>query len=101
MTVYPNPSKGPFVLKLDLDKKDDVVIGIFDDRGRLVRNIVLPQLNAGITEIPIDISGNAQGAYTLSVTVGKEHINKQKFTNGLPQNTNLKYQKFAKAVIQL
>jgi hypothetical protein len=101
MTVFPNPSRGIFSLKLDLESKDDVIIGVFDDRGRLVNSMFLPQLPEGITDIPIEIVGQAQGPYTLSVTVGKENINKQKFNNGLPSGTRLKYQKFAKAVIQL
>ncbi|MEZ4772153.1 MAG: T9SS type A sorting domain-containing protein [Bacteroidia bacterium] len=76
MSVYPNPTQGAFTVNIELAKRDDLQLTIFDVNGKAVyqRN------KTSVTNLneQIDLSGVSAGIYTLKVTtsqgVGYERI---------------------------
>ena len=64
LLVFPNPSNGMMVLKHSLSGKLD--LRVFDVTGRQVHNEVF-QANGSKTQRTLDLSGLANGGYTVQV----------------------------------
>jgi hypothetical protein len=76
LTVYPNPVVDKAIVNIDLQQRTKVVISVLDTRGSIVRRqeSVLPE---GTTQVSIDMTGVAKGAYTLRAVWGNETKNVQ------------------------
>jgi hypothetical protein len=76
LTVYPNPVVDKAIVNIDLQQRTKVVISVLDTRGSIVRRqeSVLPE---GTTQLSIDMTGVAKGAYTLRAVWGNETKNVQ------------------------
>ncbi|PLX04804.1 MAG: hypothetical protein C0595_01790 [Marinilabiliales bacterium] len=74
--VYPNPSNGIFNLKINADKSSLVEIMVVSTNGRVVYKKSDVNLN-GESNINIDLSTFAKGAYQLLIRNDKGMINKK------------------------
>jgi hypothetical protein len=72
ISVYPNPSKGKFMVVFDAGKNTDAQIKIHDMMGKLVQEIKNPN---GKNEI--DLSDFPDGVYILTISTGKEQVKKE------------------------
>ena len=63
--LYPNPTHDRFVIDLFSNESKEVLIGLFDRSGRLVRQQKVYAL-AGRNTIPWDLDNFAPGIYFLS-----------------------------------
>jgi hypothetical protein len=79
-SVYPNPSKGLFYWKFNLEKPAMVTYFISDALGRVQMPPKSLNLGAGEQNYPIDLSNFSAGSYILSWDTG----------DGLVQQINLK-----------
>ena len=71
LNVLPNPLRDAGVVRFELGDADHVRIGLYDQSGRLVREIVDGQYVAGIHEIDLgDLQGISSGSYLLVVRAG-------------------------------
>ena len=66
ISVFPNPTNGSFVLNVELESREDLVMEVFNFRGQLVaRNTAEGVLSH---EERFDISGEAAGIYMVKIT---------------------------------
>lgn len=83
ITIYPNPNKGIFILKIETEQISDFTIEIFDIIGRLIyqSKITIPQseIKGSKTQLKIkqhkeeiDISSHSKGIYFVKVISGDE-----------------------------
>jgi hypothetical protein len=70
LEVVPNPSEGPVNLRITMLKSAPVSVSVFDATGRLV--FEKPEFTATESVVPIDMSGQAQGLYMVSVKVNNQ-----------------------------
>ncbi len=63
--VYPNPTRGNTVLRMEASVQHAVQINLFDMNGRRIRSF-RENLVKGINQIPIDLNGLSSGIYYLS-----------------------------------
>jgi hypothetical protein len=64
ISLYPNPSTGPFSLNIQNLQTSDLYIDIVDMTGRIVHNKYIGSVNGGIIE-PFDLSDLRAGTYIL------------------------------------
>ncbi len=76
VNVYPNPSNGIFNLKINAEKSSLVEIMVVSANGRVVYNKSDVNLN-GESNINVDLSTYAKGAYQLIIRSDKGMINKK------------------------
>ena len=75
--IYPNPTDGQFVVSLDLNQKQDLLITITDYLGKVVFLERLTDLN-GHYNRGIDLrSHKASGIYTLTISTNYQHFHKK------------------------
>ncbi|MEE3037566.1 MAG: CotH kinase family protein [Bacteroidota bacterium] len=74
--LYPNPTDGQFVVSLDLNQKQDLLITITDYLGKVVFLEQLTELN-GHYNRGIDLSHKASGIYTLTISNNYQHFHKK------------------------
>lgn len=66
--VYPNPTKGEFTVKYNLDKRSDVLVTINDAAGALVKTIVdIQGQHQGNYQIPVNSIGLPNGIYFVTL----------------------------------
>jgi hypothetical protein len=70
LKVYPNPTKGSFLLSVHSIESIDVSVGVVDIVGQPVMETGV-SLVPGIQNIPLDISGYPSGMYILQLKTGK------------------------------
>jgi hypothetical protein len=73
--VYPNPSQGNISIALDMAKTEDVTVTITNALGSVVKTFTLQGVSNGV--YPVDLSGEAKGAYEVSVKSGTNIITKR------------------------
>jgi hypothetical protein len=75
--VYPNPSKGVFVIETQ-NAKHDVYCTLFDVNGKVVLTQAIQSIsNASANKFTIDASNLSEGVYNVSITSHEEIINKR------------------------
>jgi Secretion system C-terminal sorting domain/Anaphase-promoting complex subunit 4 WD40 domain len=62
--IYPNPTDGHVILKMDIKNPEQASIEITDPQGKKIMEIE-HFLNIGINEIPLDVSFLSPGAYFI------------------------------------
>ncbi|MFH1050236.1 MAG: T9SS type A sorting domain-containing protein [bacterium] len=61
--IYPNPAVGKVKLKLFFNDESDVILDIFDVKGRMVQNLSYYNLSAGENILDMDLSKLNNGNY--------------------------------------
>lgn len=69
--VYPNPTKGQFVINVNSVKNTEANISIYSVEGKLVYTNTM-QLNSGITSTEVELTGIATGVYHIELTTETE-----------------------------
>jgi len=75
LNLSPNPTEGPAVLQMRLFEPATVGISVFDATGRLVWE--KPSFTVFETSVAIDMSGQPQGMYTVSIRVGNQVVTRK------------------------
>ena len=71
VSIYPNPSYGPFVVRFDIKEPSNVTLRLYDAKGALVYDHDAGFLNQGYQSILIGGSPRlATGIYMLKLTIG-------------------------------
>lgn len=68
LTLFPNPFKDEFNVKIFAKKEDVVIIEVFDIQGKLIIKNGPISLSKGLNLYPIRIDENAPGIYVVQVT---------------------------------
>ena len=71
--VYPNPLSNVGYLDLELTRKEDIEIRVYDINGRQVLNSLLKDYPPGKHRIRIDASSFPRGTYFIGVYYGEEY----------------------------
>ncbi len=66
LQVYPNPAKDNTTVKIELTKKSDVLIQIFDVQGKMVKNLNIKQQGEGTHNYPVSLEGIKAGNYIIN-----------------------------------
>lgn len=66
LTVYPNPTTGDAVLRINLQRAQKMSVWVFDSKGATVYQRVY-SLPAGTTALPLSTSAYARGIYTIKL----------------------------------
>jgi len=74
--VYPNPSKGKFILELDSKKEDVVELSVTNMSGQLMYQ-ENEQIVTGTFQKSIDLNALAKGVYSLEIKTSEGAINKK------------------------
>jgi len=64
---YPNPFNPKTRIPLKLSKKESVIFEVFDNSGKLVSTVDMPNLDPGLHYIDWNGSGKASGTYYISL----------------------------------
>lgn len=70
LKVYPNPSKGKFVMDFDLPSAEDVQISIVNTLGQVVKVVNVSNISQKIFNIEMDQS--SEGLYFIKIQTGHE-----------------------------
>jgi hypothetical protein len=65
LKVYPNPATSSTVVEFEMPNRGELVLQVMDLMGRTVREQRYSNLSKGMQTLSIDVSGFAQGYYTL------------------------------------
>jgi membrane-associated protease RseP (regulator of RpoE activity) len=76
MEFKPNPTKGRFDLKLDLIKKGETTISLYDVQGRKIFEEIIKNLDS-VYEQSFDIRSEPSGIYFLNVRQGAQSMTKK------------------------
>ena len=69
---YPNPFSEQTTLSFQLREESTVRAIVYDILGRIVHDITLPDLSAGLNRIPLVFSSMSSGTYVYSLEAGGE-----------------------------
>jgi hypothetical protein len=76
--VYPNPNKGEFILKYEVQKRADVRVDLLSESGSLIRTIVnVAGQYEGKYQIPVSASDVPNGTYLVTKTSNGEKETKR------------------------
>jgi hypothetical protein len=75
LDVQPNPTKGVFMVNLELSKKESVKLDIFNVQGQLIQSKLMGDI-MNLQE-RIDLTNQGTGLYLVRLTIGNEVITKQ------------------------
>ena len=73
---YPNPAKSDITVNFQTDKKDPVMVSVYNVSGQLVRQINLGIKNSGHHKVNIDCRGLSQGIYFYQLKAGAKSATK-------------------------
>jgi len=76
LEFFPNPSKGVFNLRFDLEQSADTQINIYDINGKTVYSKTLENFDGTFDE-DIDISSSDDGTYILEIVRDNKRFNKK------------------------
>ena len=65
-SLYPNPVRSNLTMHVENNKTEDVTLQVVSVQGKIVYQ-QQTHLNAGITDVALDVSSLAQGSYILVV----------------------------------
>ncbi len=74
LSTYPNPTKKAVRIEYNLPAKMGVKLSIYDVTGRLVKNIVNENQDAGFYHESFDITDLSQGVYFVKLNTGDKSI---------------------------
>ena len=74
--IYPNPSRGEFIISFDLENRQDVYLSITNYLGKVIFTEVLKD-HEGQYNNTIDLGNKAYGIYMLNITTNNQNINKK------------------------
>ncbi len=78
-SVYPNPNRGNFILKIDMPENAVLSVDIVDERSRIVHEIPRKEFNKGQQSLEFNISSDVNsGVYFLRIQEGANIKYKQK-----------------------
>ena len=77
ISIYPNPAKSLFYIKLYSEKTSEASIILYDVTGKKVLNNTI-SLYKGLQNIPVNSSQLAKGIYEISIITGGKNITTQK-----------------------
>ncbi|MBT3208470.1 MAG: T9SS type A sorting domain-containing protein [Bacteroidetes bacterium] len=63
LKVFPNPASDKISLSFSSEKSDRAEIGIFDESGKLVKNLVTNKLAQGENKVDVKLTGLSNGIY--------------------------------------
>jgi len=69
--IFPNPSNGSAIIPFSLPEAEQVLISIYDCRGRLVRRIADRYFAAGHHQVVLESAGLSSGTYLILLQAGK------------------------------
>ena len=72
MNIYPNPTMGAVSLSINLTKRDQVVISIYQANGQLLKTIMLGTIAKGAFNYKVDLLDNQNGLYFFKVETSDE-----------------------------
>ncbi|MDF2451600.1 MAG: hypothetical protein K0S26_1104 [Bacteroidota bacterium] len=76
LNIYPNPSRGDFVLNYSSEDKSDLVISIIDNKGQVIYYEHYASFGGNLIK-NIDLSRKAGGIYNIEILNGKKKIVKR------------------------
>lgn len=68
LTTYPNPTTDRATLKFNLEKSSDVLIELYNLKGKKVMDVFSGRMNAGESKTDIDTSKLSSGVYLMKVS---------------------------------
>lgn len=75
LELSPNPTKGYFLINMELSKKEAVQIDIFNIEGKLIQHI--SKGNIQNLQQAVDLTNESKGIYLVKITVGNESVTKR------------------------
>ena len=73
--VYPNPSRGVFTIRAEVQDGSDARAEVFDILGRRVQTLSLDPVGAGrVLQVSVDLGSVAAGVYLLRMTCGNATV---------------------------
>ncbi|MEM6262827.1 MAG: PKD domain-containing protein [Bacteroidota bacterium] len=99
VTIYPNPNEGSFVVNVNVNEGEDVVIYTYDRIGRIVRTNGFRDLPPGLNKLEVDLGVIAEGVYMVAVMVGDDIYRLNSFDVGKLAEYELRYVQYRKLVI--
>jgi len=75
LAVQPNPTKGVFMVNLELSKKESVKLDIFNIQGQLIQSKQMGDITN--LQEQIDLTNESTGLYLVRLTIGNEVITKR------------------------
>jgi hypothetical protein len=100
LTVYPNPTTGTIFVNLELQASDDVVLMLYDERGRLVEQELYPDRPEGFQKLTFKTEDLTEGTYILAVIAGEDLIELGGYKPGVVGPFGLRYNNRRKIIIQ-
>jgi hypothetical protein len=79
---FPNPASGTAAFYVNLPKAGNVIVGICNLQGQVLRQQDLGRLGQGNHQITLDLSGLAEGVYFYSVNVDGMAVSKKLMISG-------------------
>ena len=67
--LYPNPTNGELFIEFDFEPKEEVLLSLFDPKGRAVKAILSKKSNTRM-----ELGNLASGMYLLEIRVGEESV---------------------------
>jgi hypothetical protein len=100
LTVFPNPTAGILYVNLELQEADDVVLLLYDERGREVDRALFPGRPAGFQRLTFETEGLTEGVYILAIIAGEDLIELGGYRPGVVRPFGLRYNNRRKIWIQ-
>lgn len=76
ISVYPNPSRGEFMISFDLESRQDIYLSITNYLGKVVFTEQLKDQEGQYSK-SIDLGNKANGIYMLNITTNNQNINQK------------------------
>ena len=67
-TIFPNPASESSTIKMEIDTKNDVIINVWDFRGRLLQSSVLRDVQGEVME-PLFLNNMPSGTYIVTFRI--------------------------------
>jgi hypothetical protein len=72
-SIYPNPTRGPVIYEVRLERPQEVAVEVFNNQGQLVRRTT-EQMGAGLNRRRLELTGLRSGMYHVWVESATEVI---------------------------
>ena len=100
LTVYPNPTTGKLLVNLSLAGEEDVLLILYDVRGREVAKAVYPSRPEGFQTLELNADKVTEGTYILAVIAGNKLIELGGHEPGVVGPFGLRYNNRRKIIIK-
>ncbi len=75
-SVFPNPADSFSTIKMDLEERNDVIIQLWDFKGRLLQSTILRDVQGEVSE-PLHLDGMSSGTYLVTFRIGDKIASKK------------------------